>query len=738
MSSRIRTDRIAGSITLAGGGTISINDSVLVKDTLKITRELCSGKFRIGTFCLSKLKFSFFLADALGLDLAGAYCDLSYGILVGEDVYENVPLGRFYIDPVLSTRRKDIVSIVAFDAGVMFDREPSAALRATNAAPPALIAAVCAECGVPTDIAAGSLTGLPNSTLSVNAEDRQIQSCRDIVMWCASLMCGYAVIGRDGKLCVIPAKYDVEPLDPAVIVVDRNIREDERDSINATDTRAYIKYLTAYAGSDVVNYTSAYVAQDEQASAASYTLDKNPLLAGLTAQQCGQANEDWLAYIDSFKQRGVEARIFGDPAIDTGDTIMFRGGDVDQRAGIAGIVTGIEWRYRGYTDITCLAAQCCGSLENGGSQSARLPQVRTQSQKRMDSLSPGTGGTGTGKWLDSAHTSVAHCDIINNSSHGMYDSVDGYKNAITGTSTISNDHITHGGNTVTGQHNTLTDCTNTLVCGQDNQAATCYDTVITGRENDAEHVLYSTLSGSFNTVHDYIYNMVLAGSHITVSSCSDSVIAGYGHYIGSAHSCIMCGNYGTTLDATVCFAVGHGTPNNRQNVLTIKNIGDIHTQGQLYPGGADYAEYFEWLDGNPDSEDRRGMLVTLDGDRIIPAHGNDFIGVISANPSVVGNNAEMHWHGKYEQDVFGCVLYDEAGKPVISDEYREQKYIPRSQRPEWALVGLVGRLVITDDGSCKPGGYVSARRGKGTSCYAPTNARVLRRIDETHVEVLIR
>ena len=82
---------------------------------------------------------------------------------------------------------------------------------------------------------------------------------------------------------------------------------------------------------------------------------------------------------------------------------------------------------------------------------------------------------------------------------------------------------------------------------------------------------------------------------------------------------------------------------------------------------------------------------------------------------------------------------DEIGNTLgkSSDEYKKQQYIPRSERSEWGLVGLVGRLVVTDDGSCKVGGCVSARNGIGTSCYKG-NARVLRRLDENHVEVLLR
>ena len=77
--------------------------------------------------------------------------------------------------------------------------------------------------------------------------------------------------------------------------------------------------------------------------------------------------------------------------------------------------------------------------------------------------------------------------------------------------------------------------------------------------------------------------------------------------------------------------------------------------------------------------------------------------------------------------------------PVLNPDYDpEKKYIPREQRPEWAAVGLVGRLIVIDDGSCKTGGYCTAKNGIAACSKSATRARVLKRIDDTHVEVLVK
>lgn len=76
--------------------------------------------------------------------------------------------------------------------------------------------------------------------------------------------------------------------------------------------------------------------------------------------------------------------------------------------------------------------------------------------------------------------------------------------------------------------------------------------------------------------------------------------------------------------------------------------------------GADYAEYFEWLDDNPDAETRTGLSVVLDGDKIRPAQdGETPIGVISANPSVVGDGDIDRWKGKYLRDDFGAYIWED-------------------------------------------------------------------------------
>jgi len=109
---------------------------------------------------------------------------------------------------------------------------------------------------------------------------------------------------------------------------------------------------------------------------------------------------------------------------------------------------------------------------------------------------------------------------------------------------------------------------------------------------------------------------------------------------------------------------------------------------------ADYAEMFEWEDGNPDNEDRVGFSVALVGEKIkIAEAGDDPIGIVSGNPAVLADSGETRWVDKYLRDEFNRQIVGVNGRRVLNPGYDESHvYVPRSCRPEWSPVGLVGKL----------------------------------------------
>ena len=77
--------------------------------------------------------------------------------------------------------------------------------------------------------------------------------------------------------------------------------------------------------------------------------------------------------------------------------------------------------------------------------------------------------------------------------------------------------------------------------------------------------------------------------------------------------------------------------------------------------------------------------------------------------------------------------------PKLNPDYDSTiKYQPRTQRPEWAAVGLLGKLVAVDDGSCQVNGWAAVGKGgKAAATAVRTRYRVMARLDDTHVRIMI-
>lgn len=128
-------------------------------------------------------------------------------------------------------------------------------------------------------------------------------------------------------------------------------------------------------------------------------------------------------------------------------------------------------------------------------------------------------------------------------------------------------------------------------------------------------------------------------------------------------------------------------------------VGNIYLDsGGFFSGSADYAEMFEWDDGNANNMDRRGFFVSLANGNKITTGGSDVIGVISARPVIVGDAAELGWHGKFLLDEFGLPLYERVDGnyvPQANPNYNPAApYTSRRNRKEWGIVGLIGKLYV--------------------------------------------
>ena len=112
----------------------------------------------------------------------------------------------------------------------------------------------------------------------------------------------------------------------------------------------------------------------------------------------------------------------------------------------------------------------------------------------------------------------------------------------------------------------------------------------------------------------------------------------------------------------------------RSNAMRADYNGKLWCLQAYSATGADYAELFEWEDGNKNNEDRRGYFVTLDGINIKKATSTDdyILGVISAAPTVIGNGDD-EWSGRFLRDKFGSfITVKEQEEKIVTDNYIDE------------------------------------------------------------------
>lgn len=246
----------------------------------------------------------------------------------------------------------------------------------------------------------------------------------------------------------------------------------------------------------------------------------------------------------------------------------------------------------------------------------------------------------------------------------------------------------------------------------------------------------------------------------------------------------------TTGDA---FIIGNGinkSTTGRSNAFKVTYAGDVYGVSAFQTFGADYAEFFEWKDGNPDAEDRIGHFVTMDGPYITYANrGNYILGIISGQPAVVGNS-DIDWLGRWQHDEFGRFVWEyleHSEEEIDTSEMTEDEkttlltdpeiahhddkyyrtittvvdhetpsyrfkanpnydpntpYIERKDRPEWDYVGMMGVLSVYDNGACQVNGLCQCGDG-GIAIPADIwqpglTYRVIERMSENVIKVVFK
>lgn len=349
-------------------------------------------------------------------------------------------------------------------------------------------------------------------------------------------------------------------------------------------------------------------------------------------------------------------------------------------------------------------------------------------------------------------------DYTNNKASGSYSHAEG-----NGTTAKGSYSHTEGSSTTASGTNSHAEGYRTIASGGYSHAEG-YETTAGGGYGSHAEGYYTNASSNYSHAEGY---KTSARGYATSAHGANTIAQGYIQAVFGKYNTLYAGASAITSTDGSIFIVGVGTSDTaRKNAFRITNSGQCVGSTSFSVSGADYAEYYEWEDGNPNNEDRRGLFVTFsEGKKIRIANSEDdyILGVISADPSVIGNAYTDSWQGMHLTDVFGERLteiveveeeeiLDEEGNVIetipahtetrfiLNPDYdSEKEYIGRNERQEWATVGTHGQLVVIDDGSCQVNKYCKVSDdGIAIHSDEKTEYRIVERLDDTHIRIVIK
>jgi len=272
-----------------------------------------------------------------------------------------------------------------------------------------------------------------------------------------------------------------------------------------------------------------------------------------------------------------------------------------------------------------------------------------------------------------------------------------------------------GENTVIGTNSMIVGGTNNQVTGDFSGANVGYHNYVTGDFSLASGGRCNTITGDQSITLGGVANeigtdnAVAAGGTNNVVNCPSSFICGIGNTLQSKddtsifddfadsdlNARFVCGRYNndtlTDTERIKLFMVGNGTSSSsKSNAFSVDDTGFAHISRGMLVGNADFAEYFESSLADA-AKLVPGMVVSMNRHgKIEPCRRkNEAIGVISETACIVGDSYEEEWQGKYIKDEFG------SHTKKISPEFDPtRKYVSRKLRPEWHVVGLVGKVHV--------------------------------------------
>ena len=302
-----------GKITTTKGATYEFGADDIVKGSGYISSQCCgSTEIEIGTVYAAEMGITL-LSDIDRYTLEDALVELFYHLRLSDGSFEEVPMGIFEVSE--ANRNIKTLELKAYDYMLRFDKSFNG--FETIGTVYDFVSLCCKACKVEMTQSQEEYEAMPNGTelLSIYTEN-DIETYRDVLYYVGQILGGFFCINREGKLEL--RKYGNEP-----------VMEMETKHRFTSSFSDFITRYTAVSSTNMKTETTEYYHLDPD-DGLTMNLGVNPLLQfGLKEtreQLCMNILND-LSVVDYVP---FDSETTGNPALDLGDVIRFKGGQADE------------------------------------------------------------------------------------------------------------------------------------------------------------------------------------------------------------------------------------------------------------------------------------------------------------------------------------------------------------------------------------------------------------------------
>lgn len=344
-----------GRITTVKGAVHEFSPKEIVKGSGYISSQCCgNAEIELGTVYAAEMGITL-LSSIDRYTLEDALVELFYHLRLADGSYETVPMGMFEVSE--ANRTAKCLELKAYDYMLRFDRSFNGFDTIGNACD--FIELCCKACKVEMAQTREEIEAMPNGTeiLSIYT-DNDIETYRDVLYYVGQVLGGFFCINREGKLEL--RKFGNEPV--------MEVETRHRFTSSFSD---FITRYTAVSSTNMKTEIAEYYCLEPD-DGLTMNLGVNPLLQfGLKETReelCRNILND-LSVVDYVP---FDSDTIGNPALDLGDVIRFRGGQADSSRISA--VTSMQCKIGGKHSL------------KGVGKNPRLAQAKSKNDKNISGL----------------------------------------------------------------------------------------------------------------------------------------------------------------------------------------------------------------------------------------------------------------------------------------------------------------------------------------------------------------